>query len=70
MNTQHPLVDKVNEKIARTLGIQARYAEPIQAQRYATDGLKSIMIILRNTDIYERYAKDLGQRTWTFVWCI
>ena len=69
VNTQHPLVDKVNEKIARTLGIQARYAEPIQAQRYAVgqEFKEHHDYFAPNTDIYERYAKDLGQRTWTFV---
>jgi prolyl 4-hydroxylase len=69
VNTGHPLVEQVNEKIARTLGIQACYAEPIQAQRYAVgqEFKQHHDYFAPNTDIYERYAKDLGQRTWTFV---
>ena len=63
------VVRKVDEKIARTLGIQLSYSESIQAQRYEvgqqfkqhTDYFEP------GTSEYDTYAKNLGNRTWTFM---
>jgi len=62
-------VRKVDEKIAKALGIQLSYSESIQAQRYEvgqqfkqhTDYFEP------GTSEYDTYAKNLGNRTWTFM---
>ncbi|MBJ6611700.1 MAG: 2OG-Fe(II) oxygenase [Candidatus Thiothrix moscowensis] len=64
-----PFVRHVDEKIARTLGIRLPYSEPIQAQHYAIgqEFKAHHDYFVPNTDIYQQFAEDLGQRTWTFM---
>ena len=67
--TLHPLVRIVDERIAKTLGINLAYAEVTQIQHYAigqefkahTDYFEP------NTPEYMKYANFSGNRTWTFM---
>jgi prolyl 4-hydroxylase len=60
-------VKKIDEKIARALGIQLSYSEGIQAQRYEVgQEFKEHTDYFRN-DAYQKYAATQGQRTWTFM---
>ena len=60
---------QINEKIAQRLGIRLPYSEAIQAQRYQVgqefkahhDYFSDYM------DVYEKFAGQAGQRTWTFM---
>lgn len=60
---------KVDKKIARTLGIRLEWSEVIQGQKYEvgqefkahTDYFEP------NSDEFEKFANELGQRTWTFM---
>jgi prolyl 4-hydroxylase len=66
---QDPLVAMIDEKIARTLGIRRKYAEPNQAQRYDvgqqfkahTDYFEP------GTDEFAEFGGERGNRTWTFM---
>ena len=59
----------VDEKIALALGIRLPYSEPIQAQRYAIgqEFKAHHDYFPPNTEMYEKFAGKLGQRTWTFM---
>lgn len=62
-------IREIDERIARTLGIPREYSEIIQGQKYEvgqefkahTDYFEP------NTEEYQRFASELGQRTWTFM---
>ena len=64
-----PIVGAVDERIARTLGIQLSFSECIQAQRYEvgqqfkqhTDYFEP------GTTEYDTFAATMGNRTWTFM---
>jgi len=63
------VVEKLDTRIARRLGIRARYSEGIQAQRYEAGGQ-----FKHHTDYFEpgtseyaQHASMQGNRTWTFM---
>jgi len=65
------LVKEIDERIARLIGVDPAYSEPIQGQRYDegqyfkahTDWFSP------GTDEYEEHTKPGGQRTWTvMIW--
>jgi prolyl 4-hydroxylase len=65
----HPLVNDIDQRICSTLGFNASYSEPIQAQWYNknqefkphTDYFEP------NSKEFDVHAKEHGQRTWTFM---
>jgi len=63
------VIDRLDEKIARTLGIQLPYSEGIQAQRYlhGEEFKKHTDFFAPDTDEYKVHAGKRGQRTWTFM---
>jgi prolyl 4-hydroxylase len=62
-------VKYIDEKISLTLGICLPYSEPIQVQRYdvGQEFKAHHDYFAPNTNIYEEFAGDTGQRTWTFM---
>lgn len=64
-----PVVTQVENRIARTLGLNLAFSEVMQGQKYRVgEQFKS------HSDYFEpggktyfKYAKDKGQRTWTFM---
>ena len=64
-----PLVASLDDKIARTLGISLSYAEGIQAQRYdVSQEFKAHTDYFEpGTPEYNRHARHMGNRTWTFM---
>jgi prolyl 4-hydroxylase len=62
-------VEALDEKIARTLGIQVAYSEAIQGQRYAVgQEFKSHTdFFTPGTQEYCTHASNSGNRTWTFL---
>jgi prolyl 4-hydroxylase len=70
LNSQNNVFIKhIDEKIARALGVCLPYSEPIQAQRYdvGQEFKAHHDYFAPNTDIYQKFAGNLGQRTWTFM---
>ncbi len=65
----NPDVMKLDEKIARTLGVNLAYSEGIQAQRYETgqEFKKHTDFFAPGSAEYATYAGMRGQRTWTFM---
>lgn len=63
------IVEKVDEKIAKAIGIQLSYSESIQAQRYEVGQQfkQHTDYFQPGTSEYDTYAKNLGNRTWTFM---
>lgn len=63
------LIERVDNKIAKTLGVRLSWSEVIQAQRYdAGQEFKAHTdYFTPDTPEFETYAKDAGQRTWTFM---
>lgn len=63
------LVEEINQRISEYMGIETERGEPIQGQYYQvgqqfkthTDYFEP------GTEEYEKFAKTLGQRTWTFM---
>ena len=66
---ESPIVDAVDEKIARTLGICLPYSEGIQAQHYAVgqEFKRHTDFFAPNSGEYEMHAAERGNRSWTFV---
>lgn len=73
-NTGHydendPFIKEINEKISNYIGIELKKSEAIQSQWYQpnqefkqhTDYFES------GTEEYQRFAQELGNRTWTFM---
>lgn len=66
---EHPLAADVDRRICQMMGIAPQWGESIQAQRYDvgqqfkahTDYFEP------NSQEYDTYARDRGQRTWTFM---
>ena len=63
------IVEKIDKKIARTLGIRLSWSEVIQGQKYEVG-----QEFKAHTDFFEpgskefrTFAGDMGQRTWTFM---
>jgi len=63
------IVDRLDHKIAATLGINLSYSEGIQAQRYLVgqEFKKHTDYYQTGTEEYKKYAGKRGQRTWTFM---
>ena len=64
-----PVVAAVDEKIARTLGIQREYAEINQGQRYDVGQQFKVHTdyFAPGTDEYREHCSARGNRTWTFM---
>jgi prolyl 4-hydroxylase len=64
-----PYIKALDERIARTVGIQLPYSEGIQAQRYeiGQEFREHTDYFEEGTQEYATYAGDRGQRTWTFM---
>ena len=64
-----PVVDALDDKICRTLGIRAPYGEGMQAQRYdvGQEFKPHYDAFLPGSDAYRRQAALRGNRTWTFM---
>lgn len=62
-------VSKLDEKIAKTLGIRLPYSEGIQGQHYEVgqEFKKHTDYFEPGTDEYVQFAGDRGNRTWTFM---
>ncbi len=62
-------VEKLDEKIARTLGIRLPYSEGIQGQHYEVkqEFKQHTDYFEPGTDEYVKYAGNRGNRTWTFM---
>lgn len=63
------IVEKIDKKIARTLGVRLSWSEVIQGQKYEVG-----QEFKAHTDYFEpgspefrKFAGDMGQRTWTFM---
>lgn len=63
------IVEKIDKKIARTLGVRLPWSEVIQGQKYEVG-----QEFKAHTDYFEpgskefkKFASELGQRTWTFM---
>lgn len=63
------IVEKIDKRIARTLGIRLSWSEVIQGQKYEVG-----QEFKAHTDFFEpgseefkTFAGDMGQRTWTFM---
>ncbi len=63
------IVDRLDHKIAATLGTNISYSEGIQAQRYfvGQEFKKHTDYFQPGTTEYKKYAGKIGQRTWTFM---
>lgn len=59
----------IDRKIAKTLGVRLPWSEVIQAQRYdvGQEFKAHTDYFEPNTPEFDTYAKELGQRTWTFM---
>jgi len=62
-------IAKIDEKIARTLGVRIPYSEGMQAQRYdvGQEFKQHTDYFQPGTGEYSTFANDTGQRTWTFM---
>ena len=68
-NQKSKISAKIDKKISNTLGININWSEVIQGQKYEvgqefkahTDYFEP------HTKEFETFAKDMGQRTWTFM---
>jgi prolyl 4-hydroxylase len=67
MDRAHEVVARVQDAICSLLGINPRFAEPLQGQRYGPgQQFKRHGDAFRpGSPDYERYCKTSGQRTWT-----
>ena len=65
----HQRIDKVDKKIAETLGINIAWSETIQGQKYevSQEFKAHTDYFTPNTKEYAEFAADQGQRTWTFM---
>jgi prolyl 4-hydroxylase len=63
------MAQAVDDKICRTIGFRAAYAEGIQAQRYdvGQEFKPHYDAFLPGSDAYRRLAALRGNRTWTFM---
>jgi prolyl 4-hydroxylase len=64
-----PLSDEINTRICRTLGINPSYSEEMQGQMYEVgEEFKAHTDwFAPDTEEFERFAGERGQRTWTFM---
>jgi len=68
-DTKDPMVAKLNERIYNAMGIRGTYAEMTQLQKYAINQQYKAHkdYFMPGTDELNIYAKDRGNRTWTFM---
>jgi len=66
---QSPLVEKIENKLSKLIGVDPRLSEPIQGQRYLPgEYFKSHSDwFAPNTDEYLQHTRPGGQRTWTIM---
>lgn len=66
---KNEVVKKVDQKIAKALGVQLGWSETIQGQKYdVTQEFKAHTdYFAPNSKEFEEFAAELGQRTWTFM---
>lgn len=64
-----PFLGTIDVRIADTLGIDLQYSEPMQAQRYdvGNEFKAHTDFFEPGSEEFELFAKDYGQRTWTFM---
>ena len=64
-----PLSDEINIRICRTLGISPSYSEEMQGQLYdvGEEFKAHTDWFTPNTEEFERYGAERGQRSWTFM---
>jgi len=64
-----PIIARIDERIATTLGIRAEYSEGIQAQRYdvGQEFKAHTDYFERGTTEYVQHTAVKGNRTWTFM---
>lgn len=69
VHVDEPIVTQIDQKIADALGISVAYSEGMQAQKYEVEQeFKAHTDYFEpQTDEFERHARQLGQRTWTFM---
>jgi prolyl 4-hydroxylase len=62
-------IEKLDERIARAVGIRLPYSEGIQGQHYEVgqEFKKHTDYFEPGTDEYVKFAGDKGNRTWTFM---
>ena len=65
----HPSVSAMDQKIAKTLGVNVIHSEGTQLQRYCVgEQFKAHTdYFTPNTEEYARFAAERGNRTWTFM---
>lgn len=66
---KHQLVDQLDEKICRTLGIRPAYAEGTQGQHYEVgqEFKQHTDYFNPDTQEFKQYGGSRGNRTWTFM---
>ena len=64
-----PFLGAIDARIADALGIDLQYSEPMQAQRYdvGNEFKAHTDFFEPGSEEFELFAKDHGQRTWTFM---
>lgn len=69
VQVEHEMVEEIEDRISETLGIQRAYSETIQVQRYdiGQEFKAHYDYFTPNTEVYEKFAAEHGQRTWTFM---
>lgn len=65
----HLTIQKIDKKIAKTLGVNIAWSETIQGQKYeVSQEFKAHTDYFQpNSKEYAEFAADQGQRTWTFM---
>ena len=70
-DVQFPLANEVTQRLAKLLGINVSYAEPIQGHIYSPDQeyKPHVDFFTPGTDEFDKYANDElgGQRTWSVL---
>jgi len=63
-----PVVEEVNDRICRTMGISAAYGEKIQVQHYDVgQQFKKHCDYFTAGSAYEQNGPEFGNRTWSFM---
>ena len=63
------IIDLIDERIARTLGISRSYSEAMQGHYYSIgqEFKQHTDFFEPGTEVYARYCAEAGNRTWTFM---
>lgn len=62
-----PFIHEIDEKIARILGMNLSYSEPIQAQKYSVGQQFKAHTDYFGPETFSKYDGGKGNRTWTFM---